>query len=1098
MSGYSLLPETEENIFHPGLTFGSTKLEYIDCHDVEKNILSVDANQWKTNFLEYIDGSNNDSKTSQEHFQECNKTISGGCMKVAKGCGTSEDDKAYTQMNLDGDGMIQIAISVAAHPSHGVNLKPGIPNLANGNCLYEVGNDQLNNRMEFAKFGAGKYDSPKELKISVVSKMQSSATMAHEWGGYEGNMVKWAAKLEKLKMSKDWDCNLGDLMLPGLAVALKKNILIFFTNPKLGNSPICVIAASEFGGEADIDIPIVMAYNGSHYEGLLPINEVDIIRTMELVDEYIQGAYNTTVRDIPILRNQLRNLNMINIHSGEESTLTGTEFTVVKKIGTVTKHINDESEKVFSLKAFLGGKVQCHNCKKNFENMKDHFKVSLICGQTFKSDHNLPKNKVQCIKTKANEIKRPANFSKVRSYECEDQRDTIFENDDASKRRQNVKTCKFKDSLEKVKPITKIKAKSKTKHVKKKSRKQDTKTDLQILSIDQSVTKGTVECETQNIQGSENSLQSKINYGILKPQAANRPKLEVKKEKKKRNIFMKNPMFISSKIEDKKMETILRNNKGFKLMIINKNRCCKCNITHTPYLKFCKWLEEKEKKRLEKKRMENKTLFDLSPSMDKNMKSLISKRIDELETNPTKENQNERKMHLSKKQDQIVSTRIKFPDFSKIFLCMIIFGLIPSVFGSDDFWGPKHFNIYLYGSAVTIILLSWLIWIFIFFCCRWKTEKKNCDIEEDNKLSQPKERKITTSTLFNIHNELEQNSCHFSTDDDTDLQEFNTSPNMFYFYALDIIKEMDKIAECNHRALYIKFDQFENIDQAFLCNKSLKLVQKIDIQDVEKWEFDIENCGTCPMQQNRGKGKKVTANQNLISMKSAAIENTKCSLIAIVLSLFNTKTFKLAMAAISRDLKLCNLASCEFCLLFNLFLRYQTSKRTINPVELQGLGLYNCVDDSSIDITYLRLVKALEESVNSNHPEKLQDFNIFLQNNITVEKHSTCDSDPNIKYNFIENHYKSCMKEKGTNTLCICGDIYSSKIRWSGVKSNRNGYIVIYEKNPQKINIKKDFEVDGHVLKLTSFIDYTNDHFTCCIPDFEKGKIDLLEEEKNN
>ena len=107
-----------------------------------------------------------------------------------------------------------------------------------------------------------------------------------------------------------------------------------------------------------------------------------------------------------------------------------------------------------------------------------------------------------------------------------------------------------------------------------------------------------------------------------------------------------------------------------------------------------------------------------------------------------------------------------------------------------------------------------------------------------------------------------------------------------------------------------------------------------------------------------------------------------------------------------------------------------------------------------------------------------------------------CDEDHPVEYNFIKNYSKTCTEENGIQSLCICGDIYSAKPSWVENRLPGNAYVVIYEKNPQEKNIKEHFEIDGYHLKLSSFINYSKDHFTCCIPDFDRGNLLLLEEMK--
>ena len=51
----------------------------------------------------------------------------------------------------------------------------------------------------------------------------------------------------------------------------------------------------------DTDIPVVIAYNQSHYESLHPMDEVDIEKTMQLVQSYITGNYQFSKKDILFL-----------------------------------------------------------------------------------------------------------------------------------------------------------------------------------------------------------------------------------------------------------------------------------------------------------------------------------------------------------------------------------------------------------------------------------------------------------------------------------------------------------------------------------------------------------------------------------------------------------------------------------------------------------------------------------------------------------------------------------------------------------------------------------------------------------------------------
>ena len=90
----------------------------------------------------------------------------------------------------------------------------------------------------------------------------------------------------------------GDLMLPGIACGVSKILLIFNTHPDTPHDPIYIVDPSEFNVRPDSEIPIVLAYNMSHYESLEPLEESDIKTTVDLVHEYKSGTYRYHRRDM--------------------------------------------------------------------------------------------------------------------------------------------------------------------------------------------------------------------------------------------------------------------------------------------------------------------------------------------------------------------------------------------------------------------------------------------------------------------------------------------------------------------------------------------------------------------------------------------------------------------------------------------------------------------------------------------------------------------------------------------------------------------------------------------------------------------------------
>ena len=72
-----------------------------------------------------------------------------------------------------------------------------------------------------------------------------------------------------MRESGQFNCQAGDLMAPGLALVLEKNILVINTDPNTQNL-ITVHLATQLGGIATCNISLLLCYEKNHYVGLLP------------------------------------------------------------------------------------------------------------------------------------------------------------------------------------------------------------------------------------------------------------------------------------------------------------------------------------------------------------------------------------------------------------------------------------------------------------------------------------------------------------------------------------------------------------------------------------------------------------------------------------------------------------------------------------------------------------------------------------------------------------------------------------------------------------------------------------------------------------
>ena len=56
---------------------------------------------------------------------------------------------------------------------------------------------------------------------------------------------------------------------------------------------------------------------------------------------------------------------------------------------------------------------------------------------------------------------------------------------------------------------------------------------------------------------------------------------------------------------------ISENKNGYKLMRVSTQKCDRCFVSHAPYVKFCRWSEEKNKKRLKKPNTRTKPKWNM-------------------------------------------------------------------------------------------------------------------------------------------------------------------------------------------------------------------------------------------------------------------------------------------------------------------------------------------------------------------------------------------------------------------------------------------------------------------------------------------------------
>jgi hypothetical protein len=220
----------------------------------------------------------------------------------------NEELSRIQRLQISVKEIISTSIQVAAHPAHRMIIKHGMQNKADGNCAPEAANDNHNQRDELAAFRNVIFATPQELREAVVKNMTKNER-AFQFAGYR-DRERWHKDMQKLKQSGEWTSDISDLMIPGISYTLSKNILIINTKPQeLSKEPITLICPETFGGNSNTEIPLLLAYNGVHFEGMIPESTEDIKRAAELVQEIKTNKYSTKTYDIPCLKEIVQNSN---------------------------------------------------------------------------------------------------------------------------------------------------------------------------------------------------------------------------------------------------------------------------------------------------------------------------------------------------------------------------------------------------------------------------------------------------------------------------------------------------------------------------------------------------------------------------------------------------------------------------------------------------------------------------------------------------------------------------------------------------------------------------------------------------------------------
>ena len=343
---------------------------------------------------------------------------------------------------LEKEKKIMITRAISSSSKHGINLTQGAPNPGTGDCAFESIVQNINERSSFT----GKFSLDINQYRRIWTTDMANRTLFSEFNIYSNK--QWLEGWNEMSVPGTYERGIfGDLMVPGIACGVRKYLLIFNTNLNTPDDPIYIVNPEIFNVPPDTEVPVILAYNGSHYESLVPKTEVDVQMSIILVKAYLEGKYRYKNKDIEYLlcSNIVRNdddifnynarrlisedngetVNMSQMPHQNESNISqeqnktkdneknrkregppearqGTKKKCMNRTipdvecGNTNMNFPEDQEKIYfkyknesnqSIIELDDGKMMCPICKAKVKNVAIHFDRNLECGNNIDLTH---------------------------------------------------------------------------------------------------------------------------------------------------------------------------------------------------------------------------------------------------------------------------------------------------------------------------------------------------------------------------------------------------------------------------------------------------------------------------------------------------------------------------------------------------------------------------------------------------------------------------------------------------------------------------------------------------------------------------------------
>ena len=146
---------------------------------------------------------------------------------------------------------------------------------------------KVNSRKEFDK---PRFENLLELRRHIVNFLRNNNEARMYFAGSD---QEWSRQLDQLEKKGFYENTCGDLMLSALAHNFCVDI--FVINTSRGSSLFSPISSSVWGGKQTNKPPLLLVYDGDHFEPLLPATPHDCQLTIELMQSWKTGDFNVTL-----------------------------------------------------------------------------------------------------------------------------------------------------------------------------------------------------------------------------------------------------------------------------------------------------------------------------------------------------------------------------------------------------------------------------------------------------------------------------------------------------------------------------------------------------------------------------------------------------------------------------------------------------------------------------------------------------------------------------------------------------------------------------------------------------------------------------------